>query len=127
SAMSRSFLSVAGRWSVVVGPGGWSIVGGALGVLLAGHFVEFAEFGEDLIVTTVADAFDDAGVEVAGEHDRFNLLDGASDGLGLLEDIDAVVIRLDHALDAGQVAFDKVDALEDVGFGGVLQGLSHTP
>jgi hypothetical protein len=82
--------------------------------LSVGELVEGQQLIDDLLVAAVADALDGAGAEVAGEDDRLQLLEGAADGEGLLEDVDAVGVLLDHALDAVEVAVDVAEAFEAV-------------
>src|SRR3990170_5062880 len=76
------------------------------------YLVQLHQLADHLVLTAVADAGSDAGVEVALQDERLHLLDGAADGERLLEDVRAVLIVLDHAPDARQVAPDVVEAFE---------------
>ena len=71
-----------------------------------------------------------AGLHVASEHELLQLFDGLPDGVGLLEDIDAVLVLLDHAAYAVEVSVDVAEAAK-AGFFGVgfhvRPLVSHTP
>jgi hypothetical protein len=51
-------------------------------------------------------------LEVALQHQRIEFLQGAADGQGLAQDIDAVDILIDHALDAAHVALNTFQAID---------------
>src|SRR3990170_3652936 len=93
------------------------------------YLVQLHQLADHLVLATVANAGGDAGVEVALQDHRFHLLDGAADGVRLLEDLRTVLIILDHAADACQVALDVVESFEDAQPGGVFHSdrLSHNP
>ena len=69
----------------------------------------------------------DAGREVALEQGRLERLQGALDGVGLLEDVDAVHVLLDHLADALEVALDGRQSIEDVLLVGLHVRLHPTP
>src|SRR3990170_3544373 len=93
------------------------------------YLVQLHQLADHLVLATVANAGGDAGVEVALQDHRLHLLDGAADRVRLLEDLRTVLIVLDHAADACQVALDVVEAFEDALPGGVFHRdrLSHNP
>src|SRR3972149_4880728 len=76
------------------------------------YLVQLHQLADHHVLAAVADAGGDAGVEVALQDHRLHLLNGTADGVRLLEHLRAVLIVLDHATDARQVAFDVVEALE---------------
>src|SRR3990172_4816828 len=96
--------------------------------LAPGQLVELQQLADHLLLATVADALDDAMVEVAVQHHRLHLLDGAAHGEGLLQDLRAVLVLFDHAADPLQVTLDVVEALEHVLSNVVLHdNPSHNP
>ena len=56
-----------------------------------------------------------AGVEVLVQDQVVDLVQGRLDGLHLLDDVDAVGILLQHALDAADVTLDGLQAFECFG------------
>src|SRR3989337_4115674 len=88
--------------------------------LLVRYLVQLHQLADHLVLAAVADAGGDAGVEVALQDHRLHLLDGAADRVRLLEHVRTVLIVLDHAADAGQVALDVVEAFEDALSGGLF-------
>jgi len=73
-----------------------------------------------------------AAFEVASEDQGLELLDRAPDRVGLLENVDAVLVLFDHAAHALEMALDVIQALEGLWFGGrvhrdALSGLTNHP
>src|SRR3972149_4578620 len=91
------------------------------------YLVQLHQLADHLVLAAVADAGGDAGVEVALQDHRLHLLDGTAGSGGLLGDVRAVLVVLDHASDACQVALDVVEALEDALSGGVFHVSSVLP
>jgi hypothetical protein len=54
---------------------------------------------------------------MAFEHEGFELFEGASHSKRLLEDVDAVGVGLNHAVDAVEVAVDVAESFEGFGAG----------
>src|SRR5262252_4334911 len=82
--------------------------------LLSGELEQFTELADHLRVAPFLKTGGHARGEMAFEQRAFERLDGALDGVGLLEDVDAVDVLLDHFADATQVALDGRQAIKDV-------------
>src|SRR3990172_8954798 len=80
--------------------------------LPAGQLVQLQQLADHLLLATVADALDDAMVQVAVQHHHLHLLDGPAHGEGLLQDLRAVLVLFDHAADPLEVTIDVVEPLQ---------------
>src|SRR5207249_12176253 len=79
-----------------------------------GELVQLDEFAHHLVLAAALDAIDYARVEVVVEHQPLHLPDGAPYGISLLEHVDKVLVLLNHAPDALQMAFDEGRPFEDI-------------
>src|SRR6185437_2718904 len=82
--------------------------------LLSGELEQLTELADHLGIAAFLEAGGYARGEVAFEQRAFEGFDGALDGVGLLEDIDAVDVLLDHLANTAQVALDRRQAVQDL-------------
>src|SRR5579875_545382 len=75
---------------------------------------QLVQLFHDLVAAALAETGGDAGGEVAFEQDAVELVEGALDGVGLLENVDAVLVLLDHLANAFNVALDIREPVENV-------------
>src|SRR5207248_1281707 len=61
---------------------------------------ELRELLDDLLVTALLESLADAAVQMSGQQEAFELVDRALDRVGLLQDVDAILVFLDHPADA---------------------------
>src|SRR5262245_46532893 len=80
----------------------------------SGKVEELRELVNDLLVPAFLEAFADAAVQMAAQEQPFELVDGALDGVGLLEDVHAVLVFLNHPANPLEMAFDVRETLQDV-------------
>ena len=79
-----------------------------------GELEQLVKFLDDLRVAALAETLGHTAGEVALQQQRVKLVEGPLDRVGLLEDVHAVLVRLDHFADALEVALDRGQPLERV-------------
>src|SRR5919202_726598 len=82
--------------------------------LLSGELEQFAELADHFGVTAVFEARGHTRPLVPLQVRALEGFDGALDGVGLLEDIHAVDVVLDHLANTAQVALDGGQAIQDL-------------
>jgi hypothetical protein len=75
---------------------------------------QLLQLSQDLTVPTVPDPIRDAMGEMSPQQHLLELFDRALNRVGLLQDINAVRIFLDHLADAAKVTFNGVQAPEGI-------------
>src|SRR3990172_4657144 len=81
----------------------------------AGQAVELEQLAEHLFLAPLAHALDDTRTQVALQHSRLQLFQCTPDGIRLPQDVDAVLVLLHHAPDAGEVAVNVVEPPQNIG------------
>src|SRR5881628_294723 len=69
-----------------------------------------AELGQNVGLTALSERAGDAGREVTAKQFRLETLERALHGVRLLQHVDAVRVRVDHALDRFDVTLDACEA-----------------
>src|SRR5260370_1699644 len=81
---------------------------------LARQLEQLAQLADHLIVAALLESRGHAGSKMAFQERRFEGLQGALDGIGLLDNVDAVLVFLDHFADAFEVSFDGSQSVQDL-------------
>lgn len=76
------------------------------------------QFIDRLFLAAALERSDKTAIHMVGEQDFFGLLDRAADSGGLLQDVDAISIVLDHRDDFLKMPLDNLEAADNILFGG---------
>src|SRR5262245_23874105 len=75
---------------------------------------QLPQFADHLLVTAFLEAARHAAVQVTFEERRLERLEGTLDGERLAQDVDTVLVVLDHFADALEVAVDGRQSVQDL-------------
>src|SRR5262249_33746017 len=113
-------MPVTGKVTCSNSGGSIEVLGGAWSIAILGFpgkLEQLAELADHLVVAALVEAGPDTAVQVALQQDALQLVDGPLDRIGLFQDVDAVLILVDHLADPLQVALDVGQPPEYVRFG----------
>src|SRR5215469_258779 len=79
---------------------------------IARQVIELHQFLDDRVLAAAFDAFGHTAVQVPLQQQRLQFLDGLADGVGLAEDIHAILVLFDHLANAAEMALDIVQPLD---------------
>src|SRR5690348_14670247 len=94
---------------------------------IAREVVELHQFGDNGLFAALTDALRHAAMQMVFEDQHLQLLNGFAHGIGLAQDVHAILVVADHLADAVQVPLDVIEAFEHVLFIGFHSSLLCSP